>query len=189
LASGPVVVGFVGGSAAAVSVIFVTFTLFRGPVTSSYTLIVRVLPDFTAIAATGGGHGLNAWARWIGLAGLGAAGLFGALGWFLGPRVVELLYGADFVPSSLTAALAAAAVGFALASLFMGQIYIARGETGRLAAIWGLALVAATSFLLLSDGDPVLRVTVAFLVGEATALLVLTAVAVAVHRQGAQATH
>jgi hypothetical protein len=37
LAGGPIVVGLVGGTASAVSVYFLTFTLFRGPVTSSYT--------------------------------------------------------------------------------------------------------------------------------------------------------
>ncbi len=47
LAAGPIVVGFVGGTAAAISVFFITFTLFRGPVTSSYNIVARVLPDFT----------------------------------------------------------------------------------------------------------------------------------------------
>ncbi len=173
LAAEPVVVGFVGGGATAVSVIFVTFTLFRGPVTSSYNLIARVLPDFTAIAAGGDQHRLNVWAERIGAAGLGAAVVFGALGWWLGPAVVELLYGAEFVPPASVAGMAAAAVGFALASLFLNQIYVARGETGRLAVVWLLALGVFVVALLVTSGDPMVRVAVAFLAGEAAATLLL----------------
>jgi len=173
LASGPVVVGLVGGSAAVVSIVFVTFSLFRGPVTSSYGLIARVLPDFTAIAAAGEQHRLSRWGRWIGLAGAAAALLFGVLGWVLGRAVIEFLYGPGFVPSSEVAALAAAAVGFALASLFLNQIYVARGETGRLAAIWWGALLVGIFALLVFPGEPAERVAVSFLIGEATAMVLL----------------
>jgi len=182
LAAEPIVVGFIGGSATAVSVIFVTFTLFRGPVTSAYNLIARVLPDFTVMAAAGDDHRLNSWAERIGVAGVAAAALFGASGYVLGPRVVELLYGAEFSPPSRVSGLAAAAVGFALASLFLNQIYVARGETGRLAAIWLVALGAAVLTLIIASGEPMDRVAIAFFVGEATALLLLVGVTVSAHR-------
>jgi O-antigen/teichoic acid export membrane protein len=182
LAAEPVVVSFVGGSATAVSVIFVTFTLFRGPVTSAYNLIARVLPDFTVLAADGDEHRLNAWAERIGLAGMAMAVVFGAGGWVLGPRVVEFLYGDEFVPSAVVAGLAAAAVGFALASLFLNQIFVARGETGRLAGVWVGALVAAAGALVVFQTAPMTRVATAFLVGEATALLLLVTVSVIAHR-------
>lgn len=184
LAAEPVVVSFVGGSATAVSVIFVTFTLFRGPVTSAYNLIARVLPDFTVLAAEGDDHRLNVWAERIGLAGFGMAVLFGASGWVLGPFVVELLYGEEFSPSSLVAGLAAGAVGFALASLFLNQIFVARGETGRLAVVWIAALIAAATALLVGGTAPMTRVATAFLVGEAAALVLLVAVSVVAHRAG-----
>jgi hypothetical protein len=50
IAGGPIAVSFVGGSAAAVSVFFTSFALLRGPITSAYNLVARVLPDFTALA-------------------------------------------------------------------------------------------------------------------------------------------
>lgn len=184
LAAEPVVVSFVGGSATAVSVIFVTFTLFRGPVTSAYNLIARVLPDFTALAADGDDHRLNLWSERIGIAGVAMAFVFGASGWLLGPFVVELLYGEEFAPSSLVAGLAAAAVGFALASLFLNQIFVARAETGRLAVIWVGALMAAAVALLVFRAAPMTRVAAAFFVGEGTALLFLVAVSVVAHRVG-----
>jgi O-antigen/teichoic acid export membrane protein len=182
LAAEPIVVSFIGGSATAVSVIFITFTLFRGPVTSAYNLIARVLPDFTVMAAAGEDHRLNSWAERIGLAGVAVAALFGFSGYLLGPRVVELLYGAEFAPASTVAGVAAAAVGLALASLFLNQIYVARGETGRLAVIWVTALIAAATALFIVSAEPMERVAVAFFVGEATALLLLTSVTVVAHR-------
>jgi O-antigen/teichoic acid export membrane protein len=182
LAAEPIVVGFIGGSATAVSVVFVTFTLFRGPVTSAYNLIARVLPDFTVMAAAGDDHRLNSWAERIGVAGVAVGALFGFSGWVLGPRVVELLYGAEFAPASRVAGLAAAAVGLALASLFQNQIYVARGETGRLAVIWVTALIAAAAALFLSSAEPMERVALGFFVGEAVALLLLTSVTVVAHR-------
>jgi len=175
LASGPVVVGFIGGTAAAISVIFVTFTLFRGPVTSSYNLVARVLPDFTALAAVDDERQLDRWAVGIGMAGVAMAALFGVLGWLLGPRVIEVLYGGEFVPSQLVAGLAGAAVGLALASLFLNQIYVARGDTPRLAVIWITALLVSVLTLVLVSEEPVVRVAVAFVVGEAAAMVLLVA--------------
>ncbi len=183
LAVEPVIVSFIGGTATAVSVVFVTFTLFRGPVTSSYNLIARVLPDFTVLAARGEEHRLNVWAERIGLASVGLAGLFAVSAWFLGPVVVELLYGDEFVPTARVAALAAAAVGFALGSLFLNQIFVARGETGRLAAIWIAALGAAATALFVVEAEPIDRVATAFLTGEATATVLLVGMSVAAHRR------
>jgi hypothetical protein len=101
----------------------------------------------------------------------------------LGPIVVETLYGGEFAPTSSVAGLAAAAVGFALASLFLNQIYVARGETGRLAAIWLAALAAAAIALFAVSAHPIDRVATAFLVGEATATLLLVTISVLAHRQ------
>lgn len=181
LVGGPVFVGLLGGTAAAVSVYFVTFTLFRGPVTSSYNLIARILPDFTALAATGEERQLSLWASRLGFAGLGTTLCFGVLGYLAGPAVVELLYGSEFAPDSLTAAFGAAAVGAGLVGLFLGQVFVARAETGRMAAIWLVALAVAGVALLATNGDPLRRVATAFLVGELAATLMLAVVATAEH--------
>lgn len=181
LSVGPIVVGFVGGTAAAISVFFVTFTLFRGPVTSSYNIVARVLPDFTALAASGQQHRLSAWAGRLGLIGVATMVLFGVVGWFIGPVIVDVLYGGEFRPSASLAALGAAGVGAALIALFLNQIYIARGETGRMAAVWGTALAIAGTVLALSGAEPVIRVGLAFLAGEGTAMVLLATVATVAH--------
>jgi O-antigen/teichoic acid export membrane protein len=181
LSVGPIVVGFVGGTAAAISVFFITFTLFRGPVTSSYNIVARVLPDFTALAARGEQHRLSAWAGRLGLIGVATMAVFGVAGWLLGPAVVDLLYGGEFRPSSLLAALGAAGVGAALIALFLNQIYIARGETGRMAAVWLTGLAAAGIVLAVTTSEPVIRVGTAFLAGEATSMGLLAGVATFFH--------
>jgi len=183
LSVGPIVVGFVGGTAAAISVFFITFTLFRGPVTSSYNIVARVLPDFTALAAKGEQHRLSAWAGKLGLIGVATMIVFGISGWILGPTVVDFLYGGEFRPSSHLAALGAAGVGAALIALFLNQIYIARGETGRMALVWVSSLVVAGVVLVVTSGEPVIRVGTAFLAGEATAMVLLAGVGTLVHWQ------
>ena len=184
LSVGPIVVGFVGGTAAAISVFFITFTLFRGPVTSSYNIVARVLPDFTALAAKGEQHRLSAWAGKLGLIGFATVIVFGTSGWLLGPTVVDFLYGGEFRPSSHLAALGAAGVGAALIALFLNQIYIARGETGRMALVWVSSLVVAGVVLVVTSGEPVIRVGTAFLAGEASAMVLLAGVGTLVHWRG-----
>jgi O-antigen/teichoic acid export membrane protein len=181
LASGPIVVGLVGGTAAAISIFFITFTLFRGPVTSSYNIVALVLPDFTLLAARGEQHRLSEWAGRLGLIGAGTVPIFGLSGYLLGPLIIQVLYGSEFMPSRLLAGLGAAGVGAALIALFLNQIYVARGETGRLAVIWIVALAAAGVSLLVFPWEPMIRVGTAFAVGEVTALTLLTLVGVATH--------
>jgi len=181
LAAGPIVVGLIGGTAAAISIFFITFTLFRGPVTSSYNIAALVLPDFTLLAARGEQHRLSEWAGRLGLIGVGTVPIFGIAGYVLGPWVIEVLYGSEFMPSSTLAALGAAGVGAALIALFLNQIYVARGETGRLAAIWIVAVIAAGITLAVFSSEPMIRVGTAFVVGEVTAMTLLTVVGVATH--------
>jgi hypothetical protein len=92
-----------------------------------------------------------------------------------------VLYGAEFRPSALLASLGAAGVGAALTALFLNQIYIARGETGRLAAIWVSALAVAGLVLAISGSEPVIRVGLAFLAGEGAAMVLLASVATIAH--------
>ena len=161
---------------------FITFTLFRGPITSSYNLIARVLPDFTRLAANREESQLAAWSKRFAAGGvvLGAAG-FVAAG-LLGPWIITVLYGAEFAPERLPAALGGGAVGVGLAALFSGQVLVARGRTEVLAGSWIVGLVAAGVAILLVHSDPVTRVAAGFAAGEATALVALTISGVSIAR-------
>lgn len=174
LASRPIVLGFIGGTATSISIVFITFTLFRGPVTSSYNLIARVLPDFTMLAASGHQRRLSSWAGRLGVTGLAAIAVFGLAGHFLGPVVVSILYRDEFAPSSTLSMLAAAAIGAALIALFLNQIYVARGDTTRLAFIWLTSAATSAVVLIFWQGESTTRIGVAFLAGEVSAMVLLT---------------
>ncbi|MFQ5948038.1 MAG: lipopolysaccharide biosynthesis protein [Acidimicrobiia bacterium] len=171
LAAGPLVVGALGAAQAEVSVFFLTFLLFRAPLTLSYSLIARVLPPFTSFVARGELSRIHTWAWRLGAAGLVLAVAGWAVGYLLGPGVVELLLGSEFRPTASLAAVAASGMTLATISLYAQQILIALGQAGRLAAAWIAGLTTAAAVLTLAAGSPSMRVGIGFLVGEAVAFV------------------
>lgn len=179
LLAGPLVVGFLGGSAVEISIAFAAFTLGRAPLTFGYNLLARVLPPFTEMAARGYRDELRAWARGMAWASISLAAVAAVLGWLLGPWVVDVAFGSEFVPSRLAAAAISFGVVFAGGGLFVGQILVARGEPARLAVAWLSGLIASVAALALGAPlDPVATVSFAFAVGEVVALIALVAAAV-----------
>lgn len=173
IAGGPIAVSFVGGTAAAVSIYFTSFALLRGPVTSAYNLVARVLPDFTELAQSDDPTRLWKWAPRITTAGFVLA-LVGAAGSGLLLRpLIEVIYGEAFVPPQLAATLGGAGVGLGLGALFATQMYSASARGALLASGWGAGLALSIIVLIVLDLDPVDRVAAAFVVGEATGLLLL----------------
>lgn len=180
LLAGPIVVGLLGGTAVEISIAFAAFTLGRAPLTFGYNLLARVLPPFTEMAARGYRAELRSWARGMGWASISLAAFGAVLGWFLGPWVVEVAFGPEFMPSRLAAAAISFGVVFAGGGLFVGQILVARGNPVRLGIAWMSGLVAASTGLVLTSGlEPVARVAISFAVGEVVALTALVTAAVA----------
>ena len=176
IAGGPIAVGFVGGSPAAVSIFFTSFALLRGPLTSAYNLVARVLPDFTALAHSAEPGRLWAWADRILVAGV-AIGALGGLGAGVLLRLlVAAVYGAEFSPPLAAASLGGVGVGFGLAALFATQLYSAAAMGARLALGWAVSLVAALVVLLVVDLEPLVRVALAITVGEGVGLVMLSVV-------------
>ena len=173
IAGGPIAVSFVGGDVVAVSIFFTSFALLRGPVTSAYNLVARVLPDFTNLAHSEDPSKLWVWSRRITAAGFGVA-IVGAIGsGLLLQPIVETIYGNSFSPPTLAAVLGGAGVGLGLGALFATQVYSAAGLARRLATGWILGLVAAVAVLVFVDIEPISRVALAFAAGEGTGLLLL----------------
>jgi lipopolysaccharide/colanic/teichoic acid biosynthesis glycosyltransferase len=189
LLSGPLVVGALGASDVQFSVTYATLLIARAPITLGYNLIARVLPPFTEMAATGEGRELRSWARGLGIAGVVLSVFAGFLGALIGPTLVAIAFGQDFTPSSLAAGLAAAGVVLAASGLFIGQVLVARGQPTRLAVAWGGALLAAGAVLLVPVSDPVVHVTLSFLVGEAAALAALVTGALMRDRGEGEVSH
>lgn len=183
LLAGPIVVGILGGTAVEISIAFAAFTLGRAPLTFGYNLLARVLPPFTEMAARGYRNELRSWARGMAWASISLAFVAAALGWYLGPAVVDLAFGSDFTPSRLAAAAISFGVVFAGGGLFVGQILVARGAPARLAIAWVSGLLAAIAGLMLTNSiDPVGRVSLSFALGEIVALTALVSAAVLARR-------
>lgn len=179
LLGGPLMVGFIGGSAVEISIAFAAFTIGRAPLTFGYNLLARVLPPFTEMAARGEREELRAWARGMAWAAVGLSFVAGALGWFFGPWLIEIAFGNDFRPDPLAASIVAIGVVIAGAGLFVGQILVARNQSARLGIAWLAGVVAAgTAVILAMELNPVSRVALGFAVGEIVALVALVTGAV-----------
>jgi O-antigen/teichoic acid export membrane protein len=173
IAGGPIAVSFIGGTAAAVSIFFTSFALLRGPITSAYNLVARVLPDFTELANSDDPHRLWQWGPK--LVGFGAiVAIIGAIGagLFLRP-FVGAIYGEAFRPPQLAAIFGGASIGLGLGALFATQMYTAAAKGPRLVTGWLIALAASLAFLILSDLEPITRTAAAFGIGELTGLILL----------------
>jgi O-antigen/teichoic acid export membrane protein len=94
------------------------------------------------------------------------------VGFVAGPGVVELLYGAEFRPVALVAALAAAGVIAAAVTQVLSQALVAAGSTGELAGAWIGGLVVGLATMLALPGTPDFRVAAGFVAGEVAALAI-----------------
>ncbi|HSJ34624.1 MAG TPA: hypothetical protein VLB85_06175 [Acidimicrobiia bacterium] len=171
LAGAPLGVAALGGSAALFSVIFVTFTLYRAPLTLIYSLQSRILPYLVALGETGDDHGLRRIAVRV-LAAGGVLTLLGAVvGWLVGPEVVGLLFGDEFQPATRVAMLTAGGVMAASTAQIGGQVLVARARTAALASAWAIGLLVAVVTMILASGTPDIRVATGFAAGELVALI------------------
>jgi hypothetical protein len=139
LAGAPLAVAALGAGPATISIVFVTFTLFRAPVTIVYLVQGRLLNLLVRLELAATWHARRI-RRGIELGGLAAVALAGVTGWLLGPGVVALLYGDAFRPEPLVAALAATGVAGAALSQLLGQLLVAAGRTTALARRWAVGL-------------------------------------------------
>jgi len=173
LGAAPIAVGILGADPELVSIVFVTFTLYRAPMTLILNLQGRILPYLFGLSSSGNLVQLARISRSVVFGGALLALLGAAVGWLVGPDVVRLLFGEEFAPSSMVAMFAAGGVMAAAAAQIAGQILVAEARTRRLAMAWSGGLLAAVVALLVLGGDPDVRVASSFAVGEGTALLLM----------------
>jgi O-antigen/teichoic acid export membrane protein len=177
LGAAPIAVAALGGSPALVSVVFVTFTLFRAPMTLIFALQGRILPYLVGIAGAGDHEKFRRFARLVVVAGAGLALLGGLVGWLIGSEVVGFLFGEEFAPSAVVAGLTAAGVMAAATAQITGQVLVAEAKTPRLAGAWSGGLLIALVALLVVGGQPDVRVALSFAIGEAVALILMALLA------------
>jgi O-antigen/teichoic acid export membrane protein len=171
LASGPLVLAFAGGTAADVSILFVTLMAARVPLMFFFSgLLSRLLPTFLHLASTDQGQALRRTAWWI-AAGALAAAIAGALAAAaVGGPLLGLLFGSAFEPPSWMAAGVTAGVLLATGSMILNQVLVAQGSPARSLIGWVTALVAAGVGFAVIGGDPAERVVWAFVLAEVVAL-------------------
>ncbi len=177
LGGAPIAVAALGGSPALISIVFVTFTLFRAPLTLIFALQGRVLPYLVGLAREADHAQLARIARLVVFGGAGLAVLGGLVGWLVGAEVVVLLFGEEFAPTATVAMLAAAGVMAAAAAQIASQVLVAEARTRRLSLAWLGGLAAGVLALLLLRAEPDTRVALSFAIGEFVALSLMAVLA------------
>lgn len=167
LAGAPLGVVALGGGEHLRSVIFITFTLYRAPLTLIYNLQGRILS--LLVRNDGHDHGRRLVTR-LATGGLALVVLAGLVGWLVGPAVVELLFGVEFRPASVVAALVAAGVIAASLTQILSQALVAAGSIGQIASSWVGGLICGIGAMILSRGETDFRVAFGFVIGELVAL-------------------
>jgi O-antigen/teichoic acid export membrane protein len=178
LGGAPIAVAALGGSPALVSIVFVTFTLYRAPMTLIFALQGRILPYLVGLARDANHGQLVRIVRGVVLTGAVLAALGGLVGWLVGPEIVGLLYGEEYMPSDLVAMLAAAGVMAAATAQIASQVLVAEGRTARLSWAWLGGLLVGAIVLAMATGTPDSRVGLAFVAGEVTALGLMALLAI-----------
>lgn len=178
LGGAPIAVAMLGGSPALVSIVFVTFTLYRAPLTLIFALQGRILPYLVGLSRDANHHQLVRIARGVVVIGAALAALGGLVGWVVGPEVVGLLYGEEYMPTDMLAMLAAGGVMAAAAAQITSQVLVAEGRTTRLSWAWLGGLLIGVLALILATGSPDLRVGIAFAAGEIAALGLMAVLAI-----------
>lgn len=177
LGGAPLAVAALGASDALISTVFFTFAVFRAPLTLIFALQGRILPFLVGLSGGSDRSSLVRIARMTFLGGVLLAVLGAAVGWWIGPEVMELLFGPDAEPTRIVAMFAAGGVMAAAAAQVTSQVMVAEGRTSRLAWAWTAGLLVALTVLLVVGGEADTRVSLSFAAGEMAALSFMALVA------------
>ncbi len=160
-------IGIVGGVGAYVGVVAYVLVLARAPL----VVATMALQSYFVVVLRRRAERLRTVV--VLCAVIGAAGVVGAAAaWVIGPWLVVMLAGPEFVVSPIVPA------AFVLVSTFTGWLTVSGSavlSAGRHSAyLWGwtLAAVVATCSLFISPGDLVLRVSVALTAGPLVGMIV-----------------
>lgn len=171
LTGGPVMIAAIGGAPAEVTALFAGLALFRAPYTLALGLVSALTGRLTRLLEAGGQSTLLRIRRGVVTATLAGGAVGTAGGAWLGPPMMELVFGEGvrLVPGD--AALVALGSVLALANLVLTLGLLARDRPGSVVGSWLVAApFGAVAHLLLGD-DPLTSTCWTFLVIEAVAWL------------------
>ena len=173
LTGGPVALALLGGTPAQVTGLFVALALFRAP----YTLALGAVSPATAVLTRLVVAEQHAAIRRV-LAGLVAVtalgvGLAAAIGWFAGPALLRLVFGASIDVSAIVCLLTAVGSALSLGTLLLSLVAMAHDRSHTTLRSWIVAALAAAVTIAVGPGTPMSTVTIAFLVAQLVAFATL----------------
>lgn len=158
-----------GGAPAEVTALFAGLALFRAPYTLALGLVSQLTERLTVLVVRGDREALQRFRLGVVGATLGAAVLGAGIGYWVGPPLMELVFGDGVrLPGGLTLLIAVGTV-FALANLVLTVTALARGRTAALVRAWVVGCAPGAMFFWLSPMSALDRTTWAFAVVEAAA--------------------
>lgn len=130
------------------------------------------LPALAGMATTGDHDGFAARVRTVGIGTL-AIGALGSLGiWLLGPELVPVLFGPDFVIARSAITLVAVSGALFMLAQVAAQALLALGSDRAVVLGWGVGLVALLLAVAI-PGDAVHRAAWSLVIGSAAAMITL----------------
>jgi O-antigen/teichoic acid export membrane protein len=169
LTGGPVLLAAVGGAPAQVTALFAGLALFRAPYTLAIGLVAGLTGRLTRWIEAGRTDLLARMREGVVAATLVVGALAAALGAWLGPDVMELIFGSGVrLPAEDTALVAVGSV-LALANLVLTVELLAHGRTVALVRTWLVAVPFGVATHLLLGEDALARTCWTFLAVEAVA--------------------
>ena len=173
LTGGPVALALLGDSPAQVTGLFVALALFRAP----YVVALGVVSPATGMLTRLVVAERHAAIRRV-LAGIVAAtalgvGLAALIGWFAGPALLRLVFGASIDVSAEVCLLIAAGSALSLGTLLLSLVAMANDRSHTTLRSWLVAAVAAGVTIAVGPGTPMTTVTYAFVVAQLVAFATL----------------
>lgn len=172
LTSGPIVLAVQGGAPAEVTALFVALAVFRAPFILAQGVVAPLTGRWTVLVVESRTSALTRVRLGLLFTAVAGAASAAAVGAWLGPPVISLVFGSGVDTRPEVAALVAAGSMLAVANVGAMILSIAmdRGPVSLLA--WVLGAVVALVVILL-DGPPEIRTPAAFLIAEAAAFAVM----------------
>ena len=174
LSAGPVVLALSGGSPQQITSLFAALALFRAPYMLVQGSVAALTVRLTQLVVEGRREALVRIRRVLLGGGLAVLPPAYAVGWFVGPWALRLVFGeAVHLPAHLCG-LVALGCTLAVVNLVAMVDLLAHDRPARVTTAWAVAVVAAVAaYLLMVESSPLDRTVVAFLVAEAAATAVL----------------
>ena len=184
LTGGPVLLAVVGGAPAEVTALFVGLAVYRAPHIVAMGVVPQLTGRLTVLVTERRVAELARVRLLLGATAIGTAAGAVAIGLWVGPPLIRVVFGSDIDLEPRVSAMIAVGSVFAVANLVISVLVIAydRARFSTLAWLAGLACAAGVALTGLSAAD---RIAAGFLIAEAVAFAVFYAVTLSAPRREA----